>query len=116
MDIGEGMTKKMLVAVSMAATMIAACGGDDDGSKSGSSGQGAQASGLSASFQAVCAKCHGDEGRGQGIYPQIPGSKDEASFIAIVRAGRGEMPATNAARFSEADLKADFLWLTTERK
>lgn len=110
------MTKKMLAGVAMAATVIVACGGDDDGSKAGSSGEGPQTSGLSASFQAVCAKCHGDEGRGQGIYPQIPGNKDEAAFIAIVRAGRGEMPATNAARFSDADLKSDYLWLTTQRK
>ena len=117
------MTKTMLAAVAMTATMIVACGGDDDGSKPGSSGDGTQASGLSASFQAVCAKCHGDEGRGQGIYPQIPGTKDEAAFIAIVRSGRGEMPATNTARFTglpidrivpmASTIPADYLGMST---
>lgn len=110
------MTTKILAAIALVTTMLVACGGDDDGSTPNASNQGTQASGLSASFHAVCAKCHGDEGRGQGIYPEIPGSKDETTFIALVRSGNGEMPATSAAQYSDADLKSDYLWLTTQRK
>ncbi|MBX3260850.1 MAG: cytochrome c [Labilithrix sp.] len=70
---------------------------------------------LSASFQAVCAKCHGAEGRGQGGFPSIPGGRSESAFIAIVRSGRGEMPASDASKISDADLASDYLWLTTKR-
>jgi len=78
-----------------------------------------QQSGLSASFINQCARCHGETGQGQVVsgnnYPVIPGGKDESSFIAIVRAGRGDMPAFDASQITDADLKADYLWLTTKR-
>ncbi|MBX3215773.1 MAG: cytochrome c [Labilithrix sp.] len=70
---------------------------------------------LSASFASTCTKCHGAEGKGQNGYPSIPGNKTESAFIAIVRSGSGDMPATSASQFSDADLKSDYLWLTTKR-
>ena len=73
-------------------------------------------SGLSTGFKEVCATCHGEEGRGKGRYPSIPGNKDESAFIAIVRSGRGDMPATDASRISDAELRSDYAWLTTKRR
>lgn len=71
---------------------------------------------LSKSYQSECARCHGDEGRGMDQYPMLPGNRDEASFIEFVRTGKDEMPAADASKISDADLKADFLWMTTKRQ
>jgi mono/diheme cytochrome c family protein len=107
------MTKRVL-AVFIASMTMFACG--DEENENPNPPRGEQTSGLSASFQSICATCHGEEGKGKAQYPSIPGTKDEAAFIAIVRSGRGDMPATDASRISEADLKADYLWLTTKRQ
>lgn len=110
------MTKKM--AFVLAAALVAvACGEDEDPNPNPPRDQTSQETqGLSTAFKDVCAVCHGDEGRGKGQYPAIPGTRDESAFIAIVRSGRGDMPATDESRISEADLKADYLWLTTKRQ
>ena len=77
---------------------------------------GTTPSGLSASYSSNCKRCHGDTGLGAGQFPKIPGTKDtEAGFVAFVRAGKGNMPAFSASQISDADLKADYLWLTTKR-
>lgn len=93
------------------------CGSDDGStsSSSSSSGTGQSSSGLSAAFGSNCARCHGPKGEGQGIYPRIPGTKDEPTFIAFVRTGKGEMPAFDSSTISDADLKADYAWMTTKR-
>jgi mono/diheme cytochrome c family protein len=70
---------------------------------------------LSTAFTENCSRCHGDKGLGNQFYPRIPGSRDEAAFIAIVRSGKGEMPMFSTGDISDADLKADYLWLTTKR-
>jgi cytochrome c551 len=109
------MTKRIL-AVLVATLMTAACGGGDEEDPKGNPPGQQTTSGLSTSFQSVCATCHGDEGRGKDKYPSIPGKRDEAAFITIVRRGRGEMPAQNESVISDADLKSDYLWLTTKRQ
>jgi mono/diheme cytochrome c family protein len=107
------MTKRLL-AIFVASMTLFACSAEDDENPNPPSGE--TSSGLSTSFQSICATCHGPEGKGQAQYPAIPGSKDEAAFIAIVRSGKGDMPANDTSRISETDLKADYLWLTTKRK
>lgn len=110
------MTKRLAVAM-FATLVMVACGEDEDPNPNPPRQRTTQTtSGLSTGFQDVCAVCHGDEGRGKGQYPAIPGDKDESAFIAIVRAGRGDMPATDATRISDEELKSDYLWLTTKRQ
>lgn len=104
-----------------AALGLVACSSDDDGgasssSSSSSSGSSGTTSGLSAAYKNNCQRCHGATGEGGGAFPRIPGgASSEASFIARVRAGKGQMPAFSASQISDADLKADYLWLTTQR-
>lgn len=102
----------ILSAVVALGALAVGCGEDEDPNPNGARTQ----SGLSTTFTTACANCHGPEGRGKDKYPAIPGSRDESSFIAIVRAGRGDMPATDPSRMTDADLKADYLWLTTKRQ
>ena len=98
------------------AAMIAACSDDVDPNPNASSGATqTKADTLSSSFATTCTSCHGDTGLGKAEYPKIPGTRDEASFIAIVRSGKGDMPAFAESRISDAELKADYLWLTTKR-
>ena len=110
------MTKRM--ALALVATLLAVAGGEEEDPNPNPPRQQTpqSTSGLSTAFKDVCAVCHGDEGQGKGEYPPIPGTKDESAFIAIVRAGRGDMPAIDATRISDAELKADYLWLTTKRE
>jgi mono/diheme cytochrome c family protein len=111
-----GMTKTTL-AIACAVVMTSlACGEDGDSSSPQLRKTEETEQGLSTSFQNTCARCHGEEGKGKDTYPPIPGTRDEAAFITIVRSGLGEMPASDASQFSDADLKADYLWLTTKRR
>jgi len=114
------MTKKMALVLAAALAAVA-CGEDEAPNPNPNSDPpGDQTSqetqGLSTAFKDVCAVCHGEEGRGKGQYPAIPGTRDESAFIAIVRAGRGDMPPTDESRISDADLEADYRWLTTKRQ
>jgi cytochrome c551 len=103
---------KKLGMVLVASGLLMACSSSDDG---GSSGTSSQPSPLSAAYQSNCQRCHGPVGEGTGAYPRIPGSQTEAGFISRVRSGKGEMPAFTASQISDADLKADYLYLTTKR-
>jgi mono/diheme cytochrome c family protein len=107
---------KRLFAIVVVATTIVACSEEEDPNPNPPRQQQEAKSALSTGFQNVCATCHGDEGRGKGQYPSLPGTRDEAAFIAIVRSGRGDMPASDSSRISDAELKADYLWLTTKRQ
>lgn len=107
----ESRTIAALVAGAGAALLFAlsGCSSDEPGTTT---------SPLSQAYQNNCARCHGATGEGSGQFPKIPGSKDtEASFIAFVRAGspRGTMSAFSASQISDADLKADYLYMTTKR-
>jgi len=111
----ESRTIAALVAGAGAALLLAlsGCSSDDTTGDAGST-----TSGLSQAYQNNCARCHGATGLGSGQFPKIPGSKDtEAGFIAFVRAGspRGTMTAYSASQISDADLKADYLFMTTKR-
>lgn len=110
----QARTFAALVAGASAVFMLAltGCSSDDTTGDAGTA-----TSGLSQAYQNNCARCHGATGLGSGQFPKIPGSKDEAAFIAFVRAGspRGTMTAYSASQISDADLKADYLWLTTKR-
>jgi mono/diheme cytochrome c family protein len=98
-----------LMTLFISASVLGGCSSETDPLPSTTSG-------LSASYASNCKRCHGDTGLGSGQFPKIPGTKDsEAGFIAFVRAGKGNMPAFSTAQISDADLKADYLWLTTKR-
>jgi len=103
-----------MIVVVTALASLAGCSSSDDGNGS-SSGTQQGTSGLSAAFANNCARCHGPRGEGQGTFPRIPGSRDVDGFIALVRAGKGNMPAFDATKISDADLRADYAWLTTRR-
>lgn len=115
--VGARVRAGVSTAFLMTVTALAiGCGSDESSSSSTSGGASGQTtSGLSASFGSNCARCHGATGLGQAPIPKIPGTKDEAGFIAIVRSGKGDMPAFDAAAISDADLKADFAWMKTKR-
>jgi mono/diheme cytochrome c family protein len=70
--------------------------------------------GLSTAFTGKCARCHGEQGQGSGKYPALPNGKDESAYIALVRAGRDEMPAFTNVEITDADLKADFAILAKQ--
>lgn len=111
----QARTFAALVAGASAVFMLAltGCSSDDTTGDAGTA-----TSGLSQAYQSNCARCHGATGLGSGQFPKLPGTKDtEAGYIAAVRAGsaaRG-MAAFSASQISDADLKADYLWLTTKR-
>ena len=71
-------------------------------------------SSLSPVFNTACTSCHGDQGRGQGTIPQIPGALSLADYKAVVRSGRGGMPSFGASAISEAQLDADYAALRGE--
>ncbi len=117
------MTKRMtLAAAAMLVAMVTACGEEENPAPSRDRGDaGTATSGLSAAYGRSCARCHGAEGRGDvnPAYPPLPGNRDEASYIAIVRAGsttNNEMTAYLTSTISDADLKADYAWMKNERK
>jgi mono/diheme cytochrome c family protein len=106
----------MIVMALVTASLQAACSSDDAAkpvSSSGSSGQGS--AGLSLAFASRCARCHGTTATGQGIYPALPGKLTADAFKAVVRSGRQEMPSFEASQISDADLAADYEWMTTKR-
>lgn len=110
----------MPLAVASLVVGLVACGEEENANPNPPRSQ-QQQSGLSAAYATNCARCHGDTGTGGRVndvdVPGLPNGKDEAGYIAGVRAGKGEtMAAFSAADISDADLKADFVWMTTVRK
>jgi cytochrome c553 len=67
-------------------------------------------SGLSGTFRALCAACHGATGAGQGAYPPLPGKLDASGFADRVRRGSlgHGMPAFDRAQVSDLVLTEDF--------
>jgi mono/diheme cytochrome c family protein len=60
-----------------------------------------------ALFASTCAGCHGAEGSGGGVGPQLAGSGLESSEIAAtVQQGRGVMPAGLVRGQDAADVVA----------
>jgi mono/diheme cytochrome c family protein len=58
-------------------------------------------------FQRECARCHGDGGRTGGIGPALAGTGlGAATVAAVVRQGRGVMPAGLVSGADEADVVA----------
>jgi cytochrome c551 len=112
--------KSVAVMASLAffASLAGGCSASDDeveanpGSDSPDGGEPAR---LSGAFSNLCATCHGPEGRGKDKNPAIPGARDEQGYIARVRSGGGQMPAFDTSLISDAELKADYAWLTTKR-
>jgi len=56
-------------------------------------------------FDKVCKVCHGPEGRGDLGPRLIPFDRDYQEVLAIVRDGRGEMPAISETRVSDDEVK-----------
>jgi mono/diheme cytochrome c family protein len=113
----KSMMVTMIVTALATASLATGCSSDDEaakpGSSSGSSGQ--SSSGLSLAFASRCARCHGTTATGQGIYPALPGKLTADAYKAVVRSGRQEMPSFDASQISDADLAADYAWMTTKR-
>lgn len=63
---------------------------------------------LSAAYNAQCARCHGPTGLGAAPYPRLPGNRDVNAFVSLVRAGRNDMPAFDATKISDDDLRGDY--------
>lgn len=107
----QSRTIAALVAGASAALMFAlsGCSSDEPGTTT---------SPLSQAYQNNCARCHGATGEGSGQFPRLPGSKTTIEgYTAAVRTGspaRG-MSAFSASQISDADLKADFEYMTTKR-
>lgn len=98
------------------ASLAAGCSSEEKSAAPSSSGSSGQASsGLSLAFASKCSRCHGTTATGQGIYPALPGRQSASSYAAVVRSGRKEMPSFDASQISDADLAADFDWMTTKR-
>jgi mono/diheme cytochrome c family protein len=112
--------RAVLALASMVISSLAAgCASADDpiARPAGSSGTSGQTSaGLSLAFASKCARCHGTTATGQGIYPPLPGSLTAAAYAATVRAGRKEMPSFDTSQISDADLAADYQWLSTTKR
>lgn len=106
-------------SLAIVASLTSACSSSDDvGQPESGSGapDGGNAAHLSGAFINLCATCHGDEGRGKDTAPAIPGARDEQGYIARVRSGGGPMPAFDSSLITDAELKADYAWLTTKRQ
>lgn len=74
----------------------------------------AQAAGGETTYEARCAACHGDGGEGRGSFPALAGNPlldDEATVAALVRSGRGVMPAFS--QLSEEEISALTTYLRT---
>jgi len=113
MTAGRSVTKLVaLVIAGLALTMTMACSSSDDPSPIKSTDGGSTSAALSSAFGAKCARCHGAGGLGAGKYPKLPGKPDADSYVAFVRAGKGEMPSFTAADISDADLRSDFAYLS----
>lgn len=107
----------VLLAIVALAVSSAACAEEENPNTSSRLRDGGTSNsgiGLSTAFTNKCARCHGEQGQGSGKYPPLPNGKDESAFIALVRAGRDEMPAFTASEISDADLKADFAILSKQ--
>ena len=113
---GRNVTKTVALVVAglaLSTTMATtACSSSDDPSPVKPTDAGSTSAALSSSFSRRCARCHGAAGQGDGKYPKLPGKPDADSYVAFVRAGKGEMPAFASADISDADLRSDFAYLS----
>ena len=65
-------------------------------------------------FQRECAGCHGQEGRGGGVGPQLFGAGLDAGEVAgAVQQGRGVMPAGIVSGQEQADVVAYVVSIST---
>lgn len=74
----------------------------------------AQAADGETTYEARCAACHGNEGEGRGSFPALAGNPlldDEEAVAAVVRSGRGVMPAF--PQLSEEEISALTTYLRT---
>lgn len=63
---------------------------------------------LSNQFQRACAGCHGSEGEGKTGYPSLRGTLALSDFQAIIRSGKGNMPAFSSTYLPDSVLESDF--------
>jgi mono/diheme cytochrome c family protein len=71
---------------------------------------------LGAGFTTHCATCHGASGQGQGGYPSLVGTVEEAwDFVGRVRAGGVGMPAFEASALTDEELLATWATLNDKR-
>ena len=90
----------------------------------GESGESAQ---IPALFKERCARCHGENGRGQTVIGQMVGApdftdeswwneeKDERRFVRSITEGKGDMPAFGK-KLSRPEIKALAAYVKTFRK
>ena len=104
------MTRVAMVALALMTAFAGGCSSSED-----SGGTGTSQAGLSLAYASQCSACHGTTGTGSGTYPSLPGKLTLATYAGVVRTGRGAMPAFGSAQISDADLTADYQWMTTKR-
>ncbi len=109
---GRNVTKTVALVFAGLALSMMACSSSDDPSPVKPTDAGSTSAALSSSFSRRCARCHGAAGLGEGKYPKLPGKPDADSYVAFVRAGKGEMPPFASADISDADLRSDFDYLS----
>lgn len=66
-----------------------------------------------ASYDRVCAPCHGPEGRGLVGPRLVPLEKDVTEMLAIIREGRGEMPPTGTGTISDEAMASIVAYLAS---
>ena len=110
------MKMKMMLGVTlmMASTVLVGACSDSDARPISVPDSGQTSSGLSTNFASRCARCHGTTAKGMERYPALPGTLDVESFIAVVRAGRKEMPFFDASQISDVELRSDYDWMKSK--
>ena len=90
-------------------------------------GDGKEPAQPRALFDEKCARCHGEDGRGQTVIGQMVGApnftdenwwneeKDERRFVRSITEGKGEMPAFGK-KLTRAEIRALAAYVKTFRK
>ena len=90
-------------------------------------GENKEATQAPAIFREKCARCHGEDGRGQTVIGQMVGApnfpdeagwseeKNERRFVRSIAEGKGEMPAFGK-KLTRPDIKALAAYVHTFRK
>ncbi|WP_027965393.1 c-type cytochrome [Halalkalibacillus halophilus] len=107
------MNKKLLLAIIglILIVALAACGGDDEGSGDGDSGETAQGEEL---FQQNCAQCHGGdlEGAAGPSLENVGATYEQDGIVQIIQEGTGAMAPIDDVNEEEANEIAE--WVLTQ--
>lgn len=99
----------VLVACCLAIS-LAGCGDSSDKKDPGNNSAG-DSSKLSRSFGTNCSSCHGQTGGGATARSIQGYAGSLSAFSAVVRGGKGSMPAFTSSSYSDSDMAADYSYL-----